>query len=139
GEAARQAALRRTEADIALLGRALGKLDDAVVSSTLGVDEDYQFHHAVAAASHNRFYVGTLEFLRESITAGMDLTRNLSLRRSVERLRVVQAEHHDVFARVEAGDAEGAAVAMRTHLENARRRVFEGVDDEAPPAARSAY
>ncbi len=130
GEAARQAALRRNDEDIARIKAALATLDEILVTTSLGVEEDYQFHLAVAAATHNRFYVGTLEFLHESITTGMNLTRNLSLRRSSERLRVVQNEHYEVMTAIVAGEGEGAARAMRAHLENARRRVFEGVDND---------
>ena len=130
GDAAYQAALRRSEADIAQLRTAFAALDDVVRRNALGVTEDYNFHLAVCLATHNRFYVGMLEFLRENMVMGINLTRNLSLRRSSERLRLIQSEHAAVVDAIVRGDAEAARLAMRAHIENAKRRVFEGVDED---------
>ena len=35
------------------------------------------------------------------------------------------AEHHEIFAAISAGDAQGAADKMRTHIENARQRMLD--------------
>src|SRR3712207_7062722 len=52
------------------------------------------------------------------------------------RLRWMKAEHGAVYEAIEAGDQDGARRAMRRHIENAHRRVFEGPDGMAQ-AARS--
>ncbi len=57
---------------------------------------------------------------------GMNLARNLSLLRPAARLRIVQDEHELIVAAIEARDPTRAEKAMETHVENARRRVFEG-------------
>ena len=56
----------------------------------------------------------------------MAVMRNLSLRRSVARLRLVQAEHLAVIRAIKEGDPRAARVAMETHIINARRRMFDG-------------
>lgn len=137
--AAHEAASHRLDADMERLQAALARLDEVAASGTLGVEEDFDFHLAVCQASHNRFYVGMMEFLRENIISGMTLTRNLSLRRTADRLRRVQQEHYALLDAIARQDANAAFDAMATHLENARLRVFEGVDYEdgqavaAPP------
>jgi GntR family transcriptional repressor for pyruvate dehydrogenase complex len=126
--AAHEAARNRLDTDMVRLKAALARLDEVAASGTLGVEEDYDFHLAVCQASHNRFYVGMLEFLRDNIVSGMTLTRNLSLMRTADRLRRVQEEHYALLDAIERQDGEAAFSAMATHLDNARRRVFEGVD-----------
>lgn len=54
----------------------------------------------------------------------MHVARSLSLKRSIARMRKVQAEHHEVVAAIKAEDADAARVAMRNHIENARARVL---------------
>jgi GntR family transcriptional regulator, transcriptional repressor for pyruvate dehydrogenase complex len=56
----------------------------------------------------------------------MNLTRNLSMLRTDARLRLVQDEHTAILAAIEARDAAAARRAMESHIENARRRMFEG-------------
>ena len=64
--------------------------------------------------------------MKSIIMTGMNLTRNLSLRRPIERLELVQAEHYAIFDANYKQDAKQASSAMREHIENARHRVFEG-------------
>jgi DNA-binding GntR family transcriptional regulator len=46
----------------------------------------------------------------------------------MDHLLTVQAEHVAMFEAIEASDKEGARRAMRTHIQNACARVFEGPD-----------
>jgi GntR family transcriptional regulator, transcriptional repressor for pyruvate dehydrogenase complex len=128
--AAHEAASHRLDADMERLRATLNRLDEVAANGTLGVEEDFDFHLAVCQASRNRFYVGMMQFLRENIVSGMTLTRNLSLRRTTDRLRRVQQEHHAVVDAIDRQDSSAAFDAMATHLDNARLRVFEGVDYE---------
>lgn len=128
GEAAHQAALSYTEDDVLQLNRSFDVLDTVVQTGTLGTVEDFGFHLAVCRATHNRFFVEVMEHLRENIVLGINLTRNLSLRRPAQRIALVQAEHRDILSRILKRDSSGAREAMRVHIENARRRVFEGVE-----------
>jgi DNA-binding FadR family transcriptional regulator len=57
----------------------------------------------------------------------MNITRQLSLLRTPERLRSVQSEHDAIFEAIRQRDSEGARLAMQRHILNARQRMFEGV------------
>jgi DNA-binding GntR family transcriptional regulator len=65
------------------------------------------------------------ETLQAQTALGMNLTRNLSLR-SAARLQRVQDEHVAIVEAIEARDGARARAAMERHIENARRRMFEG-------------
>ena len=90
-----------------------------------GVDADLDFHLAIAAASHNRFFVDTLVSMRSHMTVGMELTRKLSLTRPRDALQLMYAEHQVIYDAIAASDVNEASAAMRRHLESARKRVFE--------------
>ncbi|MEC8041718.1 MAG: FCD domain-containing protein [Pseudomonadota bacterium] len=55
----------------------------------------------------------------------MQMNRSIALH-SQERMQLVQAEHYAIYDAMERMDADGARRAMRLHIDNARRRVFEG-------------
>jgi GntR family transcriptional repressor for pyruvate dehydrogenase complex len=42
------------------------------------------------------------------------------------RLRLVQDEHFEIVAAIEARDGARARAAMERHIDNVRRRMFEG-------------
>jgi len=90
------------------------------------VDHDLQFHLALARASQNVFFVTSLEMIIEQMRVGMRLALNLSLERERVWRELVQVEHRDIMAAIEKGSSVDAAEAMRFHLANARRRLFEG-------------
>ncbi len=126
GEAASFAAQRRTPAQLEALGDALRLLDICVENGSLGVAEDEAFHALICQASDNQYFASVRASMQSNIITGMNLTRNLSLTKSVERMRLVQAEHYQILQAIKLQDAEAARLAMRRHIENARRRVFEG-------------
>jgi GntR family transcriptional repressor for pyruvate dehydrogenase complex len=127
GAAASLAAKRWEERDLAEIRAAYGELESCINSGQLGVDADERFHRAIAQATHNDYHVSVQVSLQPHIAFGMTLTRNLSLRRTADRLRLVQDEHLAIIRAIAARDAGGARAAMETHIENARRRMFEGV------------
>jgi len=94
GEAASLAARRRTEADLARLEKALAELEIVMASGEVGVEADREFHVAIASATQNQLFVHAMEVFSEQTLKGMQLARSLSLRRSAERLRLVQQEHN---------------------------------------------
>lgn len=122
--AAALAAVMADEADLARIQEALRRLEQAVATSALGVDEDFGFHLAVAHASKNQFFVSVLASIEQHMEFGMNLMRNLSLSKSTERLHRVQAEHGDVVQAILARDPVAAEAAMRRHLEQTRLRMF---------------
>jgi GntR family transcriptional repressor for pyruvate dehydrogenase complex len=126
GDAAALAAGNRSEASRAGVYRALEKLEKALGSSAEAQEADLEFHLAVSAASENRFFLSALQSIQRSVEFSINLARTLSLTHPQERLLVVQAEHVAVLRAIEAGDVEGAREAMRTHLGNACKRLFQG-------------
>ena len=121
------AALAATEASDAALEEVelrFRELDTVITEQTLGSGEDFIFHLAVARASGNQFFVSAIASMREQVLVSMTLMRNLSLLKSVERQRLVQAEHEVILAALKRRNPEAAGLAMRQHLENARNRMF---------------
>jgi GntR family transcriptional repressor for pyruvate dehydrogenase complex len=112
------------EADLALIQRELARLQMAVNNHVLGVQEDYDFHIAIARASKNQFFVSVIASIQQHVTFGMDLLRNFSLSKSQERLLGVQAEHVAVVDAIVRRDSVAAETAMRHHLQNTRSRMF---------------
>jgi DNA-binding FadR family transcriptional regulator len=126
GEAAALAAERRNDDDLAAITAAFEQLERVIEAGELGADADYAFHRAIAKATANRYFVDVLDLLRAHIDAGMQITRTLSLQRPTARLRLVQDEHAAILAAVQKGRGRLAREAMRAHIGNARRRMFEG-------------
>ena len=126
GEIAYHAALPGAEVHRSHLDGALERLSAAVESNVLGAEEDFDFHCAIARATGNRFFEGALLALHDSVLMGMTVTRSLSLLRPRDRLMAVHAEHLDIADAIHRNDPDGARRSMRFHIENARRRVFEG-------------
>src|SRR5215216_1831305 len=126
GAAAALAAERWQDTDLAQIRSAYQALEVCIRTRQLGVDEDWLFHQAIARATHNHYHVSVQLSLQAHIALGMNLNRNLSMLRTDARLRLVQNEHTAILAAIETRDAAAARAAMETHIENARRRMFEG-------------
>ncbi|RVU84155.1 FadR family transcriptional regulator [Leucothrix sargassi] len=126
GEAAYLCAERRTEAELLEIKDALAELDRCIKNNELGTDADAIFHEAICRASHNHYFAAARNSMKPNILTGINLTRNLSLIKPLERLEMVQQEHRVIVKAIEEQDAPAARDAMRTHIDNARRRVFEG-------------
>ena len=126
GSAAALAAARWEDEDLGEIEAALAELEGCIEGGQLGVEADEHFHRAIAQATHNHYHVAVQASLQPHIAFGMTLTRNLSLLRTRERLRLVQDEHVAILRAIEARDETGARAAMEAHIENARQRMFEG-------------
>jgi len=124
GGAAALAAEMADETDLALIQQELARLQAAVNQQVLGVEEDYDFHMAIARASKNQFFVSVIASIRQQVVFGMNLLRNFSLSKSQERLLRVQAEHVAVVEAILQRDSAAAEAAMRSHLQNTRSRMF---------------
>jgi GntR family transcriptional repressor for pyruvate dehydrogenase complex len=129
GEAAALAALNPTCPAIITAHKALEKLETSLGTSVEAQEADLEFHLAIAVATGNPFYERLMRSIQRSVEFSISLTRTLSLTHPRERVLVVQAEHVAVLQAIEAGDPEKARAAMRTHLENACHRLFQGPGD----------
>lgn len=125
--AAAVAAEQRSADDLEAIRAAYDALHAALdAGDGADVEEDVRFHLAVARASHNQFFVATLETSVGPIRQCMELARNLSDRKSEDRRREVQREHQAIVEAIARRSPHDAAEAMRAHVFNAKRRIFEG-------------
>ena len=122
--AAELAATMADEADLTDIERRYFQLDTVIAEQALGVQEDFDFHLAIARASKNQFFVTVIASMQQQVLFSMNLMRNLSLVKSTERQKLVQTEHQAVVQALRRRNGQAAATAMRQHLENARDRMF---------------
>jgi GntR family transcriptional regulator, transcriptional repressor for pyruvate dehydrogenase complex len=123
--AAELAALKADDADLRAIQDAWDELERVVEAQQgIGAKDDFAFHLAVARASKNQFFITVLSFMEEQVVFSMNLSRNLSLVKTLERQRLVQREHRDVLDAIRAKDPARAGQAMKAHLESALERMF---------------
>ena len=123
--AAAGAAEFRDADDLEALQQAFEALNNAMEGGESGADEDVRFHLAIARASHNPFFVTTIDTTVAPIRQFIELARNATDKKSLARVRTTRAEHQaivDAIVRRSPGDA---AEAIRIHILNAKRRIFE--------------
>ena len=121
-EVAAVAAQRRTAADVRRIRQAIAALDKAVRAGGDGVEEDVNYHRAIAEAAGNPFLIGTLDYLRQFLRGATRVTRANEARRR-DFMDQVRAEHEAIAAAIEAGDATKARQAAARHMDNAIRRI----------------
>lgn len=121
-EVAGLAAERRSPAELRRIRQAIAALDKAVQAGGDGVEEDVQFHRAIADAAHNPFLLSTLEYLGQFLRGSTRVTRANEARR-VDFARQVGEEHARIVAAIEQGDAPAARAAAAGHMNNAIRRI----------------
>jgi GntR family transcriptional regulator, transcriptional repressor for pyruvate dehydrogenase complex len=109
--AARLAARRRTEEDLAEMRVALDGMRGEIDAGEPGVRGDERFHNAVMAAAHNE----VLTTLYEQLAAGLATTSQASLVREGRPARSL-ADHEALLRAIEAGDEERAEMTMRLHV-----------------------
>lgn len=126
GDAAYCAAQNRTPGMLVTMRGALDRMEEAIATGTVGMSADFEFHLSVARASGNEFYESVMEAMRAPIEFAINLARSLAMTHPLDHLLIVQGEHVATFKAIEAGDRDAARLAMRTHVEHACQRVFEG-------------
>ncbi len=122
-EAAGLAAGRRKAEDLRGIEEALDRIDRAIAEGDPAINADFDFHRAIARATHNPYHLKFLEFLG-----------NLTIPRQSVRIAVqtpeeqraylnrVQTEHRDIYAAIKGQDADAAREAARRHFKNSRTR-----------------
>lgn len=123
-EAARLAALRRSPAQMEAIEKAWTELRNALLSSGPAHIEDMALHRAIAAATANSAFVSTFDHMfcevDRIMRAGVDISRS----RPPEAIGAMLTEHEMIVEAIRLQDADGAAVAMRWHLLQGRRRLM---------------
>ncbi|CAB5693826.1 L-lactate utilization operon repressor [Delftia tsuruhatensis] len=121
-EVAELAARRRSEEDMQRIHRAEEALAEAVRLGRDGVQEDMDFHRAIAQASGNPFLISTLDYLSQFLRNAMRITRANEARRD-DFGKAVEQEHHAMVLAIAAGDPKAARKAAATHMSNAISRI----------------
>lgn len=123
-EAARLAAMRRSPEQLADIEDALSRLNAALVSSGPAHDEDWALHRAIALSAANPAFLLALDALQEAVDrvlrAGVDISRS----RPPEAIEAMICEHEMIVEAIRTQDADGAALAMRWHLSQGRKRLM---------------
>lgn len=130
-EAARLAAVRRTERDLEVLKSAIGEFSELRKRGEETIHADARFHEALAHATHNpRFLpflkdLGEFAFPRRHLPASI---RNTAA--SNDQLLLAEQEHRSIFDAIAAGDGTIAAMSMRVHLGGSRVRYAALMSEE---------
>ncbi|HEY0294929.1 MAG TPA: FadR/GntR family transcriptional regulator [Bordetella sp.] len=120
-EAAALAAKRRTVEQLRTLAQAIEAMEGAVQAGEDGVQEDFQFHRALAEATNNGMYRSFLAFLERHIHRQLLVSRKNS--HANGKFADVVQEHRAIYKAVEAGDSDAARQAAHNHLQNGLYRL----------------
>ena len=94
--------------------------------SSQGIEDDLEYHEAIAQATHNEFFVAAWVASRAQIRFLIELARNLSTLHSPNHSAVVRSSHEPIFECIRDGDSENARARMREHITRSQERVFLG-------------
>lgn len=123
-EAARLAAQRRSAAQLAEIEMRLAALRAALLSSAPAHDEDWMLHRAIFEATANSAFVSIFDHLHDEVLrilkAGVDISRS----RPPEVIAAMMGEHDAIVEAISAQDADSAALMMRWHLSQGRKRLM---------------
>lgn len=113
----RIAAEKRTDASLAALAEALEANRRSVADQAAFQATDMAFHRAIAAASGNPIYSAVSQAMLEWLS---EFYGHLVRLPGAEK--AILSEHQEIFDRIRAQDADGAAEAMTAHLSRANLR-----------------
>ena len=112
-EVAALAARRRTDDDVAELGRHLERMR-ATVGRAAYLRHDLAFHRALAGATQNPLFRLLIDSMREPLAASMRASH--VRRRGAREFAQAHAVHEAIFDAVQARDPDAAERAMRAHF-----------------------
>lgn len=122
--ATRIAARNRTEEDLKKIKRALIGMEYAIASDQLGDEEDYAFHDAIVAATHNLHFIALCKHLEFGARHVIRQARANTRTHLPELMDAVQREHQVILEALTRGDVEAAGQAAERHLRNASERMM---------------
>lgn len=129
-EAAGLAAARRTDADVAAIGRTMRAFAQAMERGEDAVDADFEFHAAVGKATQNPYFSSFLGFLGRLIIPRRTVNLDAQATQRARYLKRVLAEHEAIERAIAVGDAAAAKRAMRAHLRRSHRRYTLMADEK---------
>jgi GntR family transcriptional repressor for pyruvate dehydrogenase complex len=123
-ESAGLAARRRTTQDLRAMGTALAAMASLAAGETMQGDAsraEFEFHLALACATHSPHFVSVLAALGPSSMAHA-YPHALSVEPNGGGIHAVYLEHVGIYNAIAHQDSDAARAAMRTHLGNSCRR-----------------
>lgn len=115
---AAKAARNITPEAAAQLGRQMERLEGLIDTPAGYVHEDVAFHDIIMRLSGDRLSKAIID----SIQSKAVKTYGYSGRLNVEHVRATHEAHKRIYEAIVAGDSEGAAHAMRDHIETSWRK-----------------
>ncbi|GAA0553989.1 DNA-binding FadR family transcriptional regulator [Rhizomicrobium palustre] len=123
-EAARLAAMRRSEHDMMNIEESMGRLRHALMTNAPAHHEDMELHRQIALATANPTFMIALDALREQVDKIMQAGVDISRSRSPDIIGAMLREHEAIVDAIRVRDADSAALAMRWHLAEGRKRLM---------------
>ena len=123
-EAARLAAQRRSHQQLEAIERALSALRAALLSNAPAHDEDWLLHRSIAEATGNAAFPPVFDHLQDAVMQILRAGVEISRARPPEVIGAMMDEHDAIVDAIRARDADGAALAMRWHLSQGRKRLM---------------
>jgi len=127
-EIATLAAVRRTRDQMTAIQRALREIDRASDAGGDAVAEDLEFHLAIAQGTQNPLFFQLIRFLGGSFYSGIAVTR-ANEGRAEELAKETRSEHRAIATAISKRDSNAAAIAARTHIVNASKRLLSADAD----------
>lgn len=123
-EAARLAAMRRSVEQMSAIQRAMDNLRKALVSTGPAHSEDMLLHRAIVLATANPVFLSCFDHMHGEVDrimrAGVDISRS----RPPEAINAMLTEHEMIVEAIKVQDGDAAALAMRWHLSQGRKRLM---------------
>jgi DNA-binding FadR family transcriptional regulator len=123
-EAARLAAQRRSSEQMEAIEAALAALRAALLSSAPAHDEDWALHRAITEATANSAFLSLFDHLHDEVLRILKAGVEISRARPPEVIDAMMGEHDAIVEAIRVHDADGAALAMRWHLSQGRKRLM---------------
>lgn len=115
-EAARLAAIHRTDDDLIQLSVSLDKYEKKLSESPVAVEEDLLFHIKIAEASKNSVLKSLMMVITPDIVKSY---MNLSVCQA-STIKKTIGEHRNILQKIREQDVEGALKAMESHLQEVK-------------------
>jgi DNA-binding FadR family transcriptional regulator len=123
-EAARLAAMRRSTQNMIDIGEALKKLRTVLRDEAPAHIEDMELHRCIVQATANPAFLAAFEALSDGVDSTMRAGVDISRARSPDVIDAMIGEHEAIVSAIEAQDGDSAALAMRWHLSQGRKRLM---------------
>ena len=123
-EAARLAARRRSSQDMIDIEDALKKLRTVLLAGVPAHTEDMELHRRIVVATANPAFLAAFESLSGDVDSTMRAGVDISRARPPDVIDAVMSEHEMIVAAIRARDGDSAALAMRWHLSQGRKRLM---------------